>query len=163
MARLTPELWEAARADYEIRGMTQRDIAKKYGVSAGAVGTKASKDGWVQGKTEQLSKDKANAIIELAEVEREIEQKLSRTERAVLDSVVMDEVAFRMQNDADFEAVCRHVMTLLPGMDKAADVKTVAETLRIARESRLGKTPDTAIQINNSAPARIERVIVDAH
>nr|DAX15486.1 MAG TPA: ECF sigma factor [Caudoviricetes sp.]DAY37208.1 MAG TPA: ECF sigma factor [Caudoviricetes sp.] len=163
MARLTPELWEAARADYEIRGMSQRDIARKYGVSAGTVGERASKEGWEQGKAEQLRADKSNAIIALAKTERETEQKLSRTERAVLDAVVMDDVAFRAQNDADLEAVCKHIMALLPGVDKPADAKVIVEALRIARECRLGKTPDTAIQINNNAPARIERVIVDAH
>ena len=163
MARLTPELWAMARADYEIRGLSVTDLAKKYGCAKSAVSMRAKADGWQAGKTEQAVTDKVNAIMQLARVEQETELKLNATERAVFDTVVMDDVAFRAQNDADLEAVCRHMMTLLPGMDKPADVKAAAETLRIARESRLGKTPDTAIQINNSAPARIERVIVDAH
>lgn len=163
MARLTPELWAMARADYEIRGLSVTDLAKKYGCAKSAVSMRAKADGWRAGKTEQAVAEKANAIITLAQIEQQTEQKLNATERAVFDVAVMDDVAFRAQNDADMETICKHIMALLPGMDKPADVKAAAETLRIARESRLGKTPDTAIQINNSAPARIERVIVDAH
>ena len=163
MARLTPELWAMARADYEIRGLSVAELAKKYGCAKSAVSMRAKADGWQAGKTEQAVTEKANAIITLAQIEQQTEQKLNATERAVFDVAVMDDVAFRAQNDADMETICKHIMALLPGMDKPADVKAAAETLRIARESRLGKTPDTAIQINNSAPARIERVIVDAH
>ena len=156
MARLTPELWAMARADYEIRGLSVTELAKKYGCAKSAVSMRAKADGWQAGKTEQAVTEKANAIITLAQIEQQTEQKLNATERAVFDVAVME-------NDADMETICKHIMALLPGMDKPADVKAAAETLRIARESRLGKTPDTAIQINNSAPARIERVIVDAH
>lgn len=163
MARLTPELWAMARADYEIRGLSMTELAKKYGCAKSAVSMRAKADGWQAGKTEQAVTEKANEIITLAQIEQQTEQKLNATERAVFDVAVMDDVAFRAQNDADMETICKHIMALLPGMDKPADVKAAAETLRIARESRLGKTPDTAIQINNSAPARIERVIVDAH
>ena len=143
MARLSAEQWMIARADYEIRGLSVTEVAKKYGCAKSAVSMRAKSEGWQAGKTEQAVTDKVNAIIQLARVEQETELKLNATERAVFDTVVMDDVAFRAQNDAD--------------------VKAAAETLRIARESRLGKTPDTAIQINNNAPARIERVIVDAH
>ena len=163
MARLTPELWAMGRADYEIRGLSVTELAKKYGCAKSAVSMRAKADGWRAGKTEQAVAEKANAIITLAKIEQQTEQKLNATERAVFDVAVMDDVAFRAQNDADMETICKHIMALLPGMDKPADVKAAAETLRIARESRLGKTPDTAIQINNNAPARIERVIVDAH
>ena len=163
MARLTPELWAMARADFEIRGLSVTELAKKYGCAKSSVSERAKAEGWKPNKTEQAATEKANAIIKLAQTELETEQKLTPTERAVFDAVVMDDVAFRAQNDADMETICKHIMALLPGMDKPADVKAAAETLRIARESRLGKTPDTAIQINNSAPARIERVIVDAH
>ena len=163
MARLTPELWAMARADYEIRGLSVTDLAKKYGCAKSAVSMRSKTDGWQAGKTEQAVTEKVNALITLAQIEQQTEQKLNATERAVFDVAVMDDVAFRAQNDADMETICKHIMALLPGMDKPADVKAAEETLRIARESRLGKTPDTAIQINNSAPARIERVIVDAH
>ena len=44
-----------------------------------------------------------------------------------------------------------------------AVVEGASRVVKTQSECVLGKTPDTAIQINNAAPARIERVIVDAH
>ena len=152
MARLSAEQWTMARADYEIRGMSVTEVAKKYGCAKSAVSMRAKSEGWQAGKTEQAVTDKVNAIMQLARVEQETEQKLNATERAVFDAVVRDDVAFRLQNDADMEAVRQHVMMLLATTEKATDAKAIMETLRIHREARLGKAPDTAIQINNNAP-----------
>ena len=44
-----------------------------------------------------------------------------------------------------------------------AVVEGASRVVKTQSECVLGKAPDTAIQINNNAPARIERVIVDAH
>ena len=141
-----------ARADFEIRGLSVSEIARQYGCAKSAVSMRAKADGWQAGKTEQAVADKSNAIMQLARVEQETEQKLNATERAVFDAVVRDDVAFRLQNDADMEAVREHAMSLLPLIEKPLDAKLLMETLRIQREARLGKAPDTAIQINNNAP-----------
>ena len=152
MARLSAEQWMMARADFEIRGLSVSEIARQYGCAKSAVSMRAKADGWQAGKTEQAVADKSNAIMQLARVEQETEQKLNATERAVFDAVVRDDVAFRLQNDADMEAVREHAMSLLPLIEKPLDAKLLMETLRIQREARLGKAPDTAIQINNNAP-----------
>ena len=152
MARLSAEQWMMARADFEIRGLSVTEIARPYGCATSAVSMRAKADGWQAGKTEQAVADKSNAIMQLARVEQETERGLNATERAVFDAVVRDDVAFRLQNDADMEAVRQHVMSLLATTEKAADAKAIMETLRIQREARLGKVPDTAIQINNNAP-----------
>lgn len=152
MARLTPEQWLAARADFEIAGLSVSEIARKYNVAKSSVSDKAKTQGWEPNKTERSVSEKSNAIIALAKVNQEAEQKLNNVERAVFDRVVADDVAFRLQNDSDMEAVREHAMRLLPMVEKPADAKALMETLRIQREARLGKSPDTAIQINNNAP-----------
>ena len=156
MARLSAEQWAMARADYEIRGLSVTEIARQYGCAKSAVSMRAKADGWQAGKTEQAVADKSKAIMQLARIEQETEQRLSATERAVFDRVVADDVAFRLQNDSDMEAVREHAMRLLPMVEKPADAKALMETLRIQREARLGKSPDTAIQINNNAPVELE-------
>ena len=156
MARLSAEQWAMARADFEIRGLSVSEIARQYGCAKSAVSMRAKADGWQAGKTEQAVADKSNAIMQLARVEQETEQKLNATERAVFDAVVRDDVAFRLQNDADMEAVRQHVMMLLATTEKATDAKAIMETLRIQREARLGKAPDTAIQINNNSAPEID-------
>lgn len=145
MARLTAEQWERARADYEIGGLTQREVAEKYKVSPGAVGNKASRDKWSSGKCEQAKTDKAKAIIKIADIEQETEQKLSKTEQAVFDIAVADDVEFRLRNDEDMEKVRNKAMELLTAVDTATGVKGIMETLRIQREAKLGKLPDMLI------------------
>ena len=162
MARLTVEQWMAARADFEIAGLSVSEIARKYNVAKSSVSDKAKYQGWEPNKTERSVTEKSNAIIALAKVNQETEQKLNNVERAVFDRVVADDVAFRLQNDSDMEAVREHAMRLLPLIEKPLDAKLLMETLRIQREARLGKVPDTMVQVNNNAPQRIERVVVDA-
>lgn len=156
MARLSAEQWMAARADFEIAGLSVSEIARKYNVAKSSVSDKAKTQGWEPNKTERSVSEKSNAIIALAKVNQESEQKLNNVERAVFDRVVADDVAFRLQNDSDMEAVREHAMRLLPMVEKPADAKALMETLRIQREARLGKSPDTAIQINNNAPVELE-------
>lgn len=50
MARLTPEQWEQARAEYEVRGVSLGDIARRFGVSQQAASKRARKEGWKQGE-----------------------------------------------------------------------------------------------------------------
>ena len=156
MARLTPEQWLAARADFEIAGLSVSEIARKYNVAKSSVSDKAKTQGWESNKTERSVSEKSNAIIALAKVNQETEQKLNNVERAVFDRVVADDVAFRLQNDADMEAVREHAMSLLPLVEKPAEAKALMETLRIQREARLGKVPDTMVQVNNNAPLELE-------
>lgn len=157
MARLTPEQWLAAKADFEIAGLSVSEIARKYNVAKSSVSDKAKAQGWEPNKTERSVSEKSNAIIALAKVNQETEQKLNNVERAVFDRVVADDVAFRLQNDADMEAVREHAMSLLPLIEKPLDAKLLMETLRIQREARLGKVPDTMVQVNNNnAPVELE-------
>lgn len=158
MARLTQEQWTAARADFEIAGLSVTEIAGKYRLDKAAVSRRAKKEEWQAGKSQPLSTRKASAIIELVECEAQSQQaKLNSVERAVFDRVVADDVAFRLQNDADMEAVREHAMSLLPLIEKPLDAKLLMETLRIQREARLGKVPDTMVQVNNNnAPVELE-------
>jgi hypothetical protein len=154
MARPTPEQRAAARVDFEVGGMSQTAIARKYGVSRGAVSQWAAAEGWQAGKTKQIQEKKVNAVMALVEAEAETKQaNLNSLERAVLDGLIADEVAFRTQSDARMEATALVAMRMLEAADKVSDVKMVMETLRIQREARLGKAPDTAIQINNGEVA----------
>ena len=156
MARLAVEQWMAARADFEIAGLSVSEIARKYNVAKSSVSDKAKTQGWEPNKTERSVTEKSNAIIALAKVNQETEQKLNNVERAVFDRVVADDVSFRLQSDGRMQEVEDIAMTLLASTDKVSDAKMAMEILRIHREARLGKSPDTAIQINNNAQVELE-------
>ena len=55
MARLTPEQWERARAEYEVRGVSLGDVAKRFGVATSSVSRRARAEGGMQGKMQDLA------------------------------------------------------------------------------------------------------------
>ena len=71
MARLKPEQWEQARAEYEVRGVSLGDVAKCFDVATSSVSRRARAEGWVQGKMQDLAERKVAAVKELAAVEKQ--------------------------------------------------------------------------------------------
>lgn len=89
MARLTPEQWEQARAEYEVRGVSLGVIAEHFGVSDVAVGKRARKEGWTKGKSSDIVEKKVNAIKLLYDIERQSSD-LPQTFRTTIDDVVRE-------------------------------------------------------------------------
>ena len=82
MARLTSEQWEQARAEYEVRGVSLGEVARRFGVSQQAASKRARKEGWKQGKSCGVVEKKVSAIKALYEV--------PTTFRATIDDVVRE-------------------------------------------------------------------------
>ena len=89
MARLTSEQWEQARAEYEVRGVSLGEVARRFGVSQQAASKRARKEGWKQGKSCGVVEKKVSAIKALYEVEQE-SCDLPTTFRATIDDVVRE-------------------------------------------------------------------------
>ena len=45
--RITPQEWEAIRADYEVAGLSTTEIAKNHAISRPSVSLKAKKQKWI--------------------------------------------------------------------------------------------------------------------
>ena len=71
MARLSGEQWEQARAEYEVRGVSLGEVAKRFGVSDVAVGKRARKEQGEQGKSSGIVDKKVLAIKGLCKVEQQ--------------------------------------------------------------------------------------------
>ena len=89
MARLTPEQWEQARAEYEVRGLSLGEVAGRFAVATSSVSRRAKAEGWVQGKMQDLAERKASALNELAHIETQT-QDLPLHFQATLDDVVRE-------------------------------------------------------------------------
>ena len=74
MARLDSERWERARADYEVRGLSLGDIARKYAVATSSVSRRARAEGWTQGKMQGLVDRKVAAVKEMEAVETQTQE-----------------------------------------------------------------------------------------
>ena len=78
-----------ARAEYEVRGVSLGEVARRFGVSQQAASKRARKEGWKQGKSCGVVEKKVSAIKALYEVEQE-SCDLPTTFRATIDDVVRE-------------------------------------------------------------------------
>lgn len=148
MAKLTPQQWELARADYEIHGFSYSDLVKKYGMSRGSISKRANDEQWQQGKNEQLITKKVNAIIELQKTEQQIEQLEPLVQKSI-DA----EVSLRLARENLFIDSAlknqKRANELLEMADDLAQLNQHSQITARNKETVLGKNPETAIQINN--------------
>ena len=143
---LDPAIAEAVVTDWRVGQMSQRQLAEKHKISLGMV-SKLCKG------VEQDAASLVNAGIQYRQalaahderivnaVETEVDQRVKRQEW--LNVQALKNVKQSM------EARCEGQM----------DYQRRADTILKAKETVIGKQPDTAIQINNGV-AKIERVIV---
>lgn len=151
--RLTAELWEQARAEYEVRGVSLGEVAKRFCVATSSVSRRARTEGWTQGKMQDLATRKVAAVKELAEVETQT-QELPLRFQHTLQSVVQE----RLQAEG-----------LLASLDVALAVKGAAlvhavdspeqwETMTRGRRNLIPageKTPQTTVNVSQASASVI--------
>lgn len=137
-------------ADWRTGAFTQRDLASKYRVSVGFV-NKTTKD---------VPKDTETTVNKLVLAKQE----LSALDEHSVNSVnaVVDERTRHIEffNSAAIKNVSSAVKKI---GDETSQMehRMLAETILKGRETVLGKTPDTAIQINNNAQPEQRRTLAD--
>jgi hypothetical protein len=146
--KTTDKQWAEAREYYEA-GLSLSAIVKKTGISKAALSRKSNQDGWSKGtQKEQL-------IADAVRLERQKEQ-LSATALMVHNDIVADNVkAIMFFGNAAVENV-REAMAM--PCENQNDFRARADTINKGAERVLGKTPDTAIQVNTGAQSQ-EKVI----
>ena len=176
MARLTDVQWEEMRAAHEAHGKSFSELSEVYGVHKSNISRRAKAEGWNQEKTQRLISATVENEKEKIALRNETQQ-LNATLREEVRREVSDRLALELQRNEDLQRLRGAAMTLAGKAVAMADAAEMIEEVKGAMavvegasrvvktesECVLGKTPDTAIQINPIAPARIERVIVDAH
>lgn len=143
------EQWDVVRAFYE-SGLSLSEIAARPEVKItdrGSVSRKAKAEGWVKGKIQHIIDGEVQNKQELAEIVSE-KATLNATVVKVADTLV-DERTRHIQFFTH-AAVTNVQQAMGQPCENQNDYKARAETINKGRETVLGKTPDTAIQINNS-------------
>ena len=143
--------WEIVKAFYE-RGLSLSDIVSREEVKItdrSSISKRAKAEGWVKGEKSTLVEKEVTAKQELIAVNSQ-KSTLNSTERFVNDMMVAERLQFETTNNARMELTAQKAMEMLDVSERAGDVKAVMDTLKVHRESRLGKSPDVAVQINNN-------------
>ena len=155
MARLTADQWEQARADYEVRGVSLGDVAKRFGVATSSVSRRAKTEGWMQGKMQDLAERKVAAVKALAEVETQT-QDLPLRFQHTLQSVVQE----RLQAEGMLASLDVAIATQAIVLANRAATAEELETLSRARKNltpqqeRGGQT--TTVTVNQQQAAQAE-------
>lgn len=153
MARLTPEQWEQARAEYEVRGVSLGDIARRFGVSQQAASKRARKEGWKQGKVVGLSIKRSMRLRHYTKLSRE-SCGLPTTFRATIDDVVRE----RLEADHLFarfdKALLLKAQAILANVDRPEEWETMTRGRRnLAPQQERGTTVNVSQQASAQAAA----------
>ena len=143
MAKATQADWEKAKALFEA-GKSLSRINLETGIDRATVSKRAKKDGWEKGIYQQLIVDSARVKAEistldstvLSVVEKEIEERTKHLQ--FFTNATLKNMSSMMKKIGDNTVIVEH--------------KIAQAALKDAKETVLGKTPDTAIQINNGPP-----------
>ena len=144
MARLTNLQWAEVKADYEVKNLSNRELAAIHGVSESGIRKKAEQDSWVKGGSAHLISMNYNVIKEVSEIGAQSAQLSAQHLIAI-----SDEVSFRLQNDDDLQAIQNVVNKMAKSVEIAPHALALMTATIKHRDARLGKSPETAIQINN--------------
>ena len=151
MARLTSEQWEQARAEYEVRGVSLGEVARRFGVSQQAASKRARKEGWKQGKSCGVVEKKVSAIKALYEVEQE-SCDLPTTFRATIDDVVRE----RLEADHLFAQFDKALILKAHAVLSKVELPEEWETMTRGRRN-LAPQQEWGTTVNRGAPQKSDR------
>lgn len=152
MARLTADQWEQARAEYEVRGVSLGDVAKRFGVATSSVSRRANADGWIQGKMQDLAARKVAAVKELAAVETQT-QDLSLRFQHTLQSVVQERLQAEGLLASLDVALATKAITLARQATSAADIETLSRARKNLAPAQQSPAPQTNVTVTQHTQA----------
>lgn len=141
--KTTEKEWRQAREYFE-SGLSLSQIYEKTKISKSQLSKRSNLEGWSK------ETQKKQLVIDAARV-KEAKGRLSETELLIHNELVDERTHYlRFFNNA---AMVNVEQAMAHGCDSQKDFRDRAETIQKGRDGVMGKSPDTAIQINtNSNP-----------
>lgn len=162
MARLTSEQWDEVKSIYLLGAATLDELGERFGVSRAAIQKKRDKENWVQfdkGFTAKAIEDRAQLKIEVAKVAKVADGATLQVIDREIDRL-SSEKALMHEDMTEIRSMMLDVMREKRDAGKLSviECKTGMEAIAKESEVKFGKSPDTAIQINNNVGA-VEDII----
>ena len=148
MARLTQEQWSEVKAHYATGKYTNRELAEMYGVSHVAVQKKVKAESWVKADAESIDRLVKAKVAYDAEVTKL--PKVTNTDSGNFEMAIDVLAEFESRSNDRMAIVEDKAMDMLDGIDNPNHAKAIMDTLVKHREARLGKSPDTQVNIQNN-------------
>lgn len=154
MARLTQEQWGEIRARYEVDGSSLGELEREYNVTKQAISKKVKKEGWGKGQSSHLVAGKVQAVRDLQKVVDESSQLSSHHQELIADrSKFILEMEGIFDNAIKYNQVKANKILKERAENQEATLSDFNQHSQITarnKEQVMGKSPDTAIQINNT-------------
>ena len=112
--------WVKIRGEYENTGISQRNIAKKYGVSYNTLSKRANREHWAQRRNE--SEQKINAKIH------------QKTEEKVSNAISDEAAAYARARALIAQGILRRLEAMDSMDSKCYEYKVAADTMKICME-----------------------------
>jgi predicted DNA-binding protein YlxM (UPF0122 family) len=150
--------WETVRAFYE-RGFSLAEIAARPEVEIKdrkTISRKANNEGWVKGEKATLVETEIKtkqAVNEIATAKATLNATELDIHNTIVTERMKDEVFFRKASLIVAQTAIKKVQTEPCSM---MDLRAAQDLIGKGKENIYGKSPDTAIQINNNASSSLE-------
>lgn len=146
MARLTPDQWREARADYEVRLLSFEQIGEKLGIHKSNLSRRAKQEGWDRNEKQEIVQKKVNAIIEMKAITQQTQQMPIETQLAIKEvSNALAKIAEGDQCSAEIYALTRK-RGLKIAQDQDGDLNELMRLMTVGNEAV--KTTVKMIEIN---------------
>ena len=154
MARLTPDQWREARADYEVRLLTFEQIGEKLGIHKSNISRRAKQEGWDRNEKQEIVQKKVNALIELKSITQQTQQMPLETQLAIKEVAdVRLKIAEGDQCSAEIYALTRK-RGLKIAQDQSGDLNELMRLMTVGNEAV--KTTVKMLEINDKQPAKLD-------
>lgn len=122
---MTESQWKKLKTEYITKGLSQRELAKKYGVEPATIGRRASKEGWLKARQQHDSEVSARTIKAAEDRKVKREERILDAGEQLLGFVIryMDTADVIMPKD--FRQISGTLLDLkdLNGIKSAADLR----------------------------------------
>jgi predicted DNA-binding protein YlxM (UPF0122 family) len=148
MARLTDSQWADVKARYALGQTSLSELAREFGVSHTAIQKKIKEQGWVKldaNIVQDAIESRAKLKLEVAKVAND-----AKVATTLIDAEV-DRLA-TIKNMIQDNTVYLASQLREVDIQRASDLAALAVANKAMQETHFGKSPETAIQINNNAP-----------
>ncbi len=147
MAKLTHNQWQQVQADYEVRGLSYNELAIKHTTAKSTIRDYIKKHDWVKNKAAPLVEQKASAINALEAINRTT---------AHMNPHCIEAMAEQVNHLVEFQNAAldnqQKANAMLSESDLSmAELNTHSQITARNKETVLGKSPDTMIDINNNS------------